>query len=73
LEMIQFLTPTTNRTITIYIKEKQDGKKKIMCCPNLYFAQVYKLLMGKLLYQNDLVFCYEKEIANFSPPLKLKI
>ena len=68
-----FKHPTSDRTITAYIKEDYlNGRKHTLhCVPDTYYPQVYKLLNGMELSDSDLVFYYDHELAKFMYPLEL--
>lgn len=50
----------------------KEGQKTLHCVPATYYPQVYKLLNGMGVTENDLVFKYEHELAKFLKPLTLK-
>jgi len=57
-EKMDFLTPETNIV------------GKIKSCTLTYFPQVFKLISGKEIRDDDLVFYYEKNLCRFLTPLK---
>lgn len=69
----KFQLATSEQELCVFEKEDilKPDKRKIFCCPATYYPQVYKLLHGLEIKENDLVFYYEHELCKFLNPLKL--
>lgn len=69
----KFQLTTSEQELCVFEKEDilKPDKRKIFCCPATYYPQVYKLLHGLEIKENDLVFYYEHELCKFLNPLKL--
>lgn len=67
-----FNRPSSDSSLVIYEKRYLNGKQVTYhCIPVQYYAQVYKLLNGMVINDNDLTFYYEHEVCKFLKPLEL--
>lgn len=69
----QFKLATSSSILTVYEKEDYlNAHRRILKgVPATYMPQVYKLLGGKEIVENDAVFYYEHELCRFLNPLEL--
>jgi len=72
LVMYQFKTYSSDKLMSVFVKEHSDGKKTYKCANEIYFPQTYKLINGMEINDDDLVFYYDKsELSKFLHPLEL--
>ena len=70
LEHIDFKRANTGKVVTAFIKRYPNGNKTYHSIPLNYFKQVYKLINGIPLCENDMVFYYEHDLVKFINPLE---
>jgi hypothetical protein len=67
-----FKTSSSDKIMTVFIKEHSNGNKTYKCANEVYFPQTYKLINGLEIVDDDLVFYYDKsELARFFTPLTM--
>jgi hypothetical protein len=72
LVMYQFKTYSSDKLMSVFVKEHSDGKKTYKCANEIYFPQTYKLINGMEINDDDLVFYYDKrELSKFLHPLEM--
>jgi len=65
-----FKTSSSDKIMTVFVKEHSNGKKTYKCANEIYFPQTYKLINGIEITDDDLAFYYDKsELAKFFSPL----
>ena len=69
----KFKLATSDSELVVFEKEDifKPDNRKLFCCPATYYPQVYKLLHGLEIKENDLVFYSDHELCKFLYPLKL--
>lgn len=67
----KFAFECSDAKLNVYQKSIKNTELDLLyCCPNIYYAQVYKLINNMPLTENDLVFYNNHELAKFLNPLK---
>lgn len=70
LKLHQFKLATSEAKVNAFTKLNQvTNEVSYACIPSTYYPQIYKLINGLDVTNNDLVFYYEHELATFLNPL----
>lgn len=70
LKKYQFGFECSDAKLEVYRKVvNTEATDKLMCCPNIYYTQVYKHINNIRITDNDLVFYNNHELAKFLYPL----
>lgn len=72
LVLYQFKTHSSDKLMSVFVKEHTNGKRTYKCANEIYFPQTYKLINGIEIKDDDLAFYFDKtELAKFYHPLEM--
>ena len=72
LVLYQFKTHSSDKLMSVFVKEHTNGKRTYKCANEIYFPQTYKLINGIEINDDDLAFYFDKtELAKFYHPLEM--
>lgn len=72
LKKYDFKTYFSDSIVHVFRKvNKTTIEDELYCCPSIYYPQIYKLINGFDVTDNDLVFYNNHELAKFLQPLEL--